>query len=73
MSKHYLTPPELAERWAIPVGTLGNWRSAGTGPTFFKLGSSVRYAISDVERYETAHAITPRHDESARARRRTGS
>ncbi|QIX28790.1 helix-turn-helix domain-containing protein [Nocardioides sp. JQ2195] len=44
----------LAERWEVSPGTLANWRARGTGPTYCKIGNSVRYALADVEQYETA-------------------
>jgi hypothetical protein len=50
----YLRPEALAERWDTPPKTLANWRSRGTGPVFTKIGTSVRYLLSDVEAYEQA-------------------
>ncbi|WP_206064976.1 helix-turn-helix domain-containing protein [Nocardioides sp. JQ2195] len=50
----YLTTEMLAERWEVSPGTLANWRARGTGPTYCKIGNSVRYALADVEQYETA-------------------
>lgn len=50
----YLTTETLAERWEVSPGTLANWRTRGTGPTYCKIGNSVRYALTDVEQYEAA-------------------
>lgn len=47
-----LTPAELAERWQCSSGHLANMRSAGVGPVYLKLGSSIRYRVSDVQAYE---------------------
>jgi hypothetical protein len=47
-----LTPAELAERWQCSPGHLANMRSAGVGPVYLKLGSSIRYRVSDVQTYE---------------------
>jgi hypothetical protein len=47
-----LTPAELAERWQCSPGHLANMRSAGVGPVYLKLGSSIRYRVSDVQAYE---------------------
>ena len=54
--KTMLTTKDLAERWAMAIGTLENWRQQGKGPRYVKLGGSpnsdVRYRIKDVESYE---------------------
>lgn len=44
-SREYLTPEEVAERYEgkISVRTLANWRSAGTGPPFAKIGGRILY------------------------------
>lgn len=49
-----LTPAELAARWngAITIATLANWRSAGKGPGFVKLGTKVVYKETAVAAYE---------------------
>ena len=54
-----LTPRELADRWACSIGHLANLRSAGLGPTYLKIGTSVRYRLTDVLDYETARVVTP--------------
>lgn len=53
----YLTPVELSKRWngAVTTGTLANWRSKGTGPTFAKFGSRVRYPLAKVMAWEIAN------------------
>lgn len=52
MKQTCLSPAELAERWNIKEATLNQWRWFGRGPIFFKLGSSVRYRIRDIEKFE---------------------
>jgi hypothetical protein len=57
MSDHpttYLRPEALAERWATTPKTLASWRHRGQGPTYIKIGSAVRYALTDVLAYERA-------------------
>ena len=44
-----LTPRQVSDRLHLAVGTLANWRAAGTGPRFLRLGSAVRYRESDLE------------------------
>jgi len=48
--KRYLTPREVSERYggSISVGTLANWRAAGTSPPFLKIGGKVLYDIDDI-------------------------
>ncbi len=57
----HLTPGELAARWrlgnpennhAAGVATLANWRCAGKGPRWTKVGKYVRYPLVEVETYE---------------------
>lgn len=50
----FLTPQDLAQRWAgvVTTGTLANWRCRGTGPHFTKLGGRVVYPIAKVEAWE---------------------
>ncbi|MBX9453298.1 MAG: helix-turn-helix domain-containing protein [Mesorhizobium sp.] len=43
----------LARRWSISLKTLRNWRVSGYGPAFRKIGRSVRYAMSDIQQFET--------------------
>lgn len=52
----YLTPKEMAERYrgAVTVETLANWRSAGSGPAFLKIGGKVLYDRADVESWEAS-------------------
>lgn len=39
----YMTPEEAAQLLRISARTLSNWRSAGTGPTYKKIGGRVVY------------------------------
>lgn len=49
-----LTPCELSRRWRglVSTGTLANWRSAGTGPKYKKIGGKVFYPIAEITKYE---------------------
>ncbi len=57
MSNDYLTPQQLVQRWngAVTTGTLANWRGKGRGPSFTKLGKTVRYPMAEVLAYEAAN------------------
>lgn len=58
-SEQYLTERELAERWRITVKALQQWRLLREGPTYCKLGRSVRYPLSEVLRFEQMARVTP--------------
>lgn len=49
----YLTSRELAERWRLSEQTLANWRHAGKGPTFMRIGGRILYPLSTLTDYET--------------------
>lgn len=54
-----LTETDLAHRWQVARGSLANDRSANRGVPFVKLGTRVRYRLSDVEAYEAAALVSP--------------
>lgn len=45
----FLNEKELAKILNIKPETLRNWRWDGKGPIYIKLGSNVRYRMSDVQ------------------------
>lgn len=48
----YITEKELSEWINVPVKTLQRWRWQGGGPPYAKFGGNVRYATSDILKYE---------------------
>lgn len=58
-NKRYLTPAELTERWSgrINVRTLANWRSAGRGPKFARLGGVIMYPVAEIEAFENRSTV----------------
>jgi predicted DNA-binding transcriptional regulator AlpA len=46
------TQIELARRWSCSQRTLQRWRASGAGPSFVRLGGSIRYPLSDVVTFE---------------------
>lgn len=48
-----LTPVQLSQRINISLCVLSNWRSAGIGPAYVKLGSSIKARV----RYPVKHVI----------------
>lgn len=54
----FFTERDLAARWAITIKALQRWRCVGGGPRFTKIGSRVRYPLSEIEKYEASHLVT---------------
>jgi len=58
-----LTTDELAQRLGMDSGSLENWRNAGKGPIFIKMGQGnsapVRYRLCDIEAWEKKHEVKP--------------
>lgn len=59
MNQHdLLTATDLAKELNTHARTLANWRTAGTGPRFVKVGGSVRYRRSDVDAWLEKRTIS---------------
>lgn len=54
----HLTPRELASRWKMAEQTLANWRFAGKGPRFIKIGRKVLYPLAEIEARELLRSNT---------------
>jgi excisionase family DNA binding protein len=59
-----LRPGDVSKLLGVPVSTLANWRSAGQGPPYLRVGRHVRYRRADVEawvagRVQDPEAVTP--------------
>lgn len=48
----HLSPADLAAREGVPLATIYDWNSKGTGPKYFKAGRHVRYRLEAVEAWE---------------------
>ena len=48
----FLSGPELASRWKLSHQTLANWRHAGKGPPFIRVGARVLYPLEGIHAYE---------------------
>ncbi|MCF8879653.1 helix-turn-helix domain-containing protein [Hyphobacterium sp. SN044] len=49
MSEQLLLSPKAAAAYlGLAPSTLAKWRVDGTGPTYLKLGSAVRYKLDDL-------------------------
>jgi predicted site-specific integrase-resolvase len=53
MNEHvYLTSKEVADRWRLSDQTLANWRHAGKGPPYIRVGNRVLYPMEAVNAFE---------------------
>lgn len=52
-----LTSREAADYLGQKQQTLANWRSAGIGPPFYKVGSSVQYLVADLDAWLEARKV----------------
>lgn len=50
----WLSRQELANRYGLPVKTLAQWATKGTGPRYARMGRHVRYRLSDIIDWETS-------------------
>lgn len=46
--ENLISPQQLADFVKKSVWTIYRWNSLGTGPSYFKVGGTVRYELSDV-------------------------
>ncbi len=46
-----ITERQVSKRWNFSLNTLRFWRSIGEGPPYVKIGRSVRYNVSALEKY----------------------
>lgn len=54
MPEKHLDIQALAERLDVPVKTVYDWNSKGTGPRYLRVGRHVRYRLADVIAWENA-------------------
>lgn len=64
-----LTSAQLADRWSLRPASLKAMRRRKEGPPWVVVGNNtVRYRLSDVERFERARRVEPRQLAKAGAR-----
>jgi excisionase family DNA binding protein len=51
LAEPMLTTQEVAARLNVHPATVRRWRLAGGGPVYFKIGTSFRYPVTDLERW----------------------
>lgn len=57
----YMTSDQAASHLVLSEATLRNWRSAGQGPAYVKVGRSVRYMTTDLDGWMGAQRVEPQH------------
>lgn len=57
MTEQLLDEQDVAKLLKLSVHTLRQWRSAGRGPNYVKLGSNVRYRPNDIDNWITEETI----------------
>ena len=67
--KNYLSPREAAEWLGLSARTLERYRVTGQGPVFHRLGSRVRYLLTDLETWAQAGRRTSTSDDGGRMER----
>ena len=55
-----LNTTEAAEYLGVHPQTLGNWRKNHTGPPYYTVGRSIRYAVTDLNNYILDQRVEPR-------------
>lgn len=57
MLDKYLDVGEAADFLRSTVKTLANWRAAGSGPRFYRMGSRIFYRKSDLQAWWDSHCF----------------
>lgn len=57
VDKPILTDREAAEYLGFQTQTLAVWRMKGKGPAYIKCGRSIRYRVSDLERWLSERTV----------------
>lgn len=52
-----LSPRELADLLAVPIGTVYSWNASGDGPPYSRVGKHARYRLEDVEAWLTSREV----------------
>jgi len=55
----FVSEKQLATRLGIARGTLRKWRHYGRGPTFVRMGGSIRYAESAIRTWLAQNEKNP--------------
>jgi len=65
-STHAVAEPDAAHYIGYTQSALRKWRCEGRGPAYVRAGRSVRYRISDLDRWLETHRVEPDASPAAR-------
>lgn len=54
-----LAPKQAAARLGVSVRALEEWRAAGTGPAWYRLGRLVQYSAGDLDAWLQSRRVEP--------------
>jgi excisionase family DNA binding protein len=66
----FLTVADLAQMLSVPVRTIYEWNSVGSGPAYYRVGRYVRYRPSDVKAWLEEQKRNPDSDTESEKRER---
>lgn len=58
-TQNLLTEKQAADFLNVARGTLTNWRSAGRGPVYTRIGSRIRYRLEDLVSFVENRMVQP--------------
>lgn len=61
-----VSPEEAAARLGVEPSTLANWRWAGRGPLYVKIGGRVRYRLLDIAEFLDSQTRSSTSDRGSR-------
>lgn len=63
MERRYLDPLEAESVYGIPYKTLERWRREGKGPSYHKVGKSIKYKVAVFDAWMDSQQVST-HDEA---------
>ena len=58
-TQNLLTEKQAADVLNVARGSLTNWRSAGRGPAYLRIGRRIRYRFEDLVSYAERRMVQP--------------
>ncbi|MCX5660847.1 MAG: helix-turn-helix domain-containing protein [Planctomycetota bacterium] len=55
----YIPADDAADVLCVATQTLANWRAAGRGPAYTRIGRAIRYEVGALTAWAQARTITP--------------
>ena len=64
MEKKYVNEKEVSELFGIPRGSLSNDRWLKRGLPWVRIGTRIRYSISDINKYIEDNRFVPKQEDA---------